>query len=103
MCFALSDANIARYADDNVVYIWADSVINESVKNIQNDFVNLFNWFSNNPIKLNKKQTLGKKTSFDNKTSLEEKTEISWKIWFSSAFVKKVTEKNRPPFPLNIC
>lgn len=54
-------------------------MINESVKNIQNGFVNLFNWFSNNPIKLNKKQTLGKKTSFDNKTSLEEKTSFDKK------------------------
>ena len=93
MCFALSDANIARYADDNVVYIWADSVINESVKNIQNDFVNLFNWFSNNPIKLNKKQTLGKKTSFDNKTSLEEKTSFDKKPWLNRNIMKNMIFK----------
>ena len=79
MCCRLSHSNITSYADDSAAYISADSVIDESIKKIQNDFVYQFYWFPNNLTKVNKKQTLGnyelnlkEKPSFDKKPWLNE-------------------------------
>ena len=53
MFFAMMDIDFASYADGNTPYVSSDSI--EDVTRIfENDYINLFKWFSDNMMKANK-------------------------------------------------
>ena len=53
MFFAMMDIDFASYADGNTPYVSSDS-IEDVTRILENDSINLFKWFSDNMMKVNK-------------------------------------------------
>ena len=53
MFFAMMDIDFASYADGNIPYVSSDS-IEDVTRTLENDSINLFKWFSDNMMKVNK-------------------------------------------------
>ena len=53
MFFAMMDIDFASYADGNTPYASSDS-IEDVTRILENDSINLFKWFSDNMMKVNK-------------------------------------------------
>ena len=53
MFFAMMDIDFASYADGNTPYVSSDS-IEDVTRTLENDSINLFKWFSDNMMKVNK-------------------------------------------------
>ena len=51
--FIINETEFASYADDNTPYT-SDQNIDDVIKTLENNSVNLFKWFSNNQMKANK-------------------------------------------------
>ena len=53
MFFVMNDIDFASYADENTPYVSSDS-IEDVIRILENDYIKLFKWYSNNMMKANK-------------------------------------------------
>ena len=53
MFFVMNDIDFASHADDNTVHVLSD-IIEDIIRILENNFIKLFKWFSDNMMKVNK-------------------------------------------------